>query len=280
MSAFWKLNVVMSSEPDSECYGNELEPDLTELPGWRYADEITRARIIEAARIYLLTGDPETSKWLGTNQNNRAALAGYRALHLLRTEDPGFLDKLVSEVWKKWAPIILSYPIMGNNKQAKVHSELIEKCYQSVPDEILDTLEVLINKENRAYDTIFIVHKVEHCWDERIAKRLCAKATDPELKPTCMRSLLSTFLSRDTREAQEFAESLVTVPLPTDADSRERSLAAGQALMESAPDAGCDPPERKPPCFDSDSRSCSPSFGISQTPHTDGSCTPPPTASQ
>ena len=236
-SAFWKLNLEMTLEPQSQNYGNEFEPDLTKLPGWRDAEDVTKARIIQSARTYILSGNPETEQWLGTNQCQRSAWAGYRAFHLLKKEDSGFLDRLQPEVWKRWAPIILSYPITDNDESKRVHHELIETCYQSAPDEILDTLEVLIDQENSRHDQIYIVQRIEHCWDERLASRLSTKVRDSNLKPTCMRSLLSTLLAHNTSAAQEFAESLVTLPLPPNGDSRERSVAAGQALMESAPDA-------------------------------------------
>ena len=237
-SAYWKLNLEMTLEPQSQYYGNEFEPDLTKLPGWRDAEDITRARIIQSARTYILLGNPETAMWLGTDQFQRSALAGYRAFHLLKKEDSGFLDSLRPQVWKRWAPIILSYPVIGNDEPVRVHHELIETSYQSAPDEILNTLEVLIDQENSANYQISIVRRIEHCWDERLASRLSTKARDSNLKPTCMRSLLATLLAHNKSTAREFAESLVTLPLPPNGDARERSVEAGKALMEFAPDAG------------------------------------------
>ena len=238
-SAFWKLNLDMTLEPGSQHYGNEFESDLAKLPGWRDAEDSTRTRIAQSARTYILSGNPETAKWLGTNHFQRPALAGYRAFRLLKKENPGCLDGFRREVWKRWAPIILGHPfITDNDEPARLHHELIATCYQNAPDEILDTLEVLIDQENLEHDYIFIVQRIEHCWNERLASRLSAKAGDPNLKPTCMRSLLATLLEHDTRAAQEFVESLVTLPLPAIGDARERSVAAGQALMAFAPDAG------------------------------------------
>ena len=237
-SAFWKLNFEMTFELQSGYYGGELEPDLIKLPGWRDAEEITRTGIIQAARTYILSGDPEIPKWLGTNKVQRSAFAGYRAFHLLKNVDSDYLDSLRPEIWKRWAPIILSYPITDDDETTRLHRELIETCYQSVPDEILNTLEVLIDQENGEHDHIFILRRIEHCWDERMASRLSTKVRDSKLKPTCMRDLLTALLARDNNAAREFAESLVTLPESATDDDRERSIAAGQALMNSAADAG------------------------------------------
>ena len=238
-SAFLKLNLDMTLEPGSQHYGDEFESDLTKLPGWRKAEDRTRKRIIEAARAYISSGNPDTAKWLGTNQYWRSALAGYRAFRLLKKENPGFLDGLRPEVWKRWAPIILSYPsVTDNDELTRLPHELIATCYQNAPDEILDTLEVLIDRENLEFGHILIVRRIEHCWDDRLANRLSAKAKDSKLKSTCVRSLLITLLAHNTSAAREFAESLVRLPLPATGDAREMSVTAGQALMASATDAG------------------------------------------
>ena len=64
------------------------------------------------------------------------------------------------------------------------------------------------------------------------------KAKDSNLKPTCMRTLLSMLLARDNNTARQFSESLVALPIPAVRDARERSIAAGQALMNCSKDAG------------------------------------------
>ena len=236
--AFCKLNLEMTLEPQSRHYAIGFEPDLLKQPGWRDADEITKTRIIQSAKTYISSGDPETTKWLGTNQFQQSALAGYRAFHLLKKKDSSFLDNLRSEIWKKWAPILLTYPITDTDETKSLHHELVETCYQKAPDEILDTLEILIDQENAEHDDIFIVRRIEHCCDEQMAKKLAAKAKDSTLKPTCMRTLLSMLLARNDKTARQFAESLVTPPVPATGDGRERSIAAGIALMNSATDAG------------------------------------------
>ena len=47
-TAWWKLNLEMTLESDSKYYGSDLIADLTTLPGWRDADDGTRARIVAA----------------------------------------------------------------------------------------------------------------------------------------------------------------------------------------------------------------------------------------
>jgi predicted NACHT family NTPase len=63
LSVWWRLNMAMTLEPDSTFYGDELEPDLTVLPGWKAADAATKARIVETAKRYVLEQDPKTQEW-------------------------------------------------------------------------------------------------------------------------------------------------------------------------------------------------------------------------
>jgi predicted NACHT family NTPase len=237
-AAWWRLNREMTLEPDSTHYLNELESDLTLLPGWKTADAATRLRIVEAAKGYLLEQDPDTNSWLGTNTFHFPTAAGYRALRLLLQDDPGFVSTIPADVWKRWAPIILAYPTSGGIGDEEPHRELVKLAYQHSPDEIIQTLMIMIDKENEEGDHIFITRKVEYCWDDRLANALLNKAKDEKLKPECMGCLLGDLLDHQVREARGFAESLLPLPPPSGGDSRPRALVAARVLMTHAEDVG------------------------------------------
>ena len=57
----------MTLEPVDTFYGDELQPDLTRLPGWEQADPETRSKIVQSAKKYVLEQDPQTDEWIGTN---------------------------------------------------------------------------------------------------------------------------------------------------------------------------------------------------------------------
>src|SRR5262249_23817949 len=199
----------MTLEPDSTRDDNELEPDLTVLPGWQAADVSTRMRIVETAKKYILDQDAEPHKWLDTNIWYRPAAAGYKALRLLLQEAPDFIPVLSSDVWKKWAPIILAYPTPGDTgEDTAPHRELIRLAYQHAPDEVIHSLMVIINKENKAHDCIFITRKLADCWDDRLAHAVLEKLQDLTLQPESMGSLLRELLEHHVAEARAFAASL------------------------------------------------------------------------
>lgn len=238
LAAWWRLNREIRLEPNGIYFGNGLESDLTVFPGWKTADGIIRARIVMAAKRYVLEQDPETSKWLGTNIIAQPAFAGYRALRLLLKEAPGFVSTIPAEVWKKWAPIILAYPTSSGAEGEEPHHTLVGIAYQQAPTEIIETLIIIIDRENREYGSISITRKVEHCWDDRLANALLIKAKDKKLRPECMGSLLSDLLDHTVDEARVFAESLIPLPLASSGEKRSRAIVAARVLMAHAQGAG------------------------------------------
>ena len=238
LSAWWHLNRDITLEPNSTVYRHELESDLTVLPGWKAADATTKARIVETAKRYVLEQDQKTQEWLGTNTIHHPAFAGYRALRLLLQEAPDFIFTIPTDVWKRWAPIILAYPTSSGIGDENPHRELVKLAYGHVPDDTIRTLLVMINKQNKEGDHIFITREVEYCWDDRLADTLLKKAKDEKLKPVCMGSLLGDLLDHNVGEAKVFAELLVPLPLHSSEDARNRAIAAARALMTHANDAG------------------------------------------
>jgi len=235
--AWWRLNREMTLEPNSKYYGSYIESDLTVLPGWKSASDVTKSRIIRTAEKYLLEKDPAPDQWLGKNVFYHPAAAGYRALRLLYQEAPDVFSSLSGHVWKKWAPIILAYPSSNGSEEETIHNIFVKIAYQHAPDEIIETLIALIDQENREHDYIHITHDVEKCWDDRLANALLIKLKDKELKPGSMSCLLRELLEHKVDEARAFAETLVPVPLPSGADERVRVIAAACELLAYADDA-------------------------------------------
>ena len=195
LEAFWRLNLDMTLQADSHYYGDEFEMDLTRLPGWGEADSYTRSRIVKAAQKYVIEQDPKTLDWLGKDIVYRPAFAGYRALQLLMQEAPDFFTGLSSNIWRKWGPIVLAYSTFGTSGEKDPQQKLIGKAYEHAPDEIICTLMILIDKENKEHNFIAIIRKIDHCWDKRLEDALIAKAKEKKLKPECMGDLLENSLN-------------------------------------------------------------------------------------
>ena len=194
--------------------------------------------IVGAAKKYVLEQDPNTSEWLGTDDLHRPAFAGYRALLLLVQEAPVFLNTIPADIWKKWAPIIIACPISSGSQEEESHQKVVDMAYRYAPEEIIKILMVMIDQENKEHDHIFITRKILGCWDKHIADALLAKAREPELKPKCLGSLLGDLLEHEHEEAKEFAQSLITFPLPKTENARQRAVVAAAMLLCHAKGAG------------------------------------------
>lgn len=230
LSAWWQLNMEMTLKPESKQYRNELELDLTKLSGWQEADEATQRRIIEGAKKYVQQKDDIDYDWIGTNTFDRPALAGCRALQLLLTESPDFLEYLSSEVWKRWVPVIIAIP--SSNQHDSSYLELVKRAYLNASEEVLNTLTTLINKENQEHDYLSVIDRLDKCWDERLKLALLEKAKEPELKPKWVGQLLEELLRQEFTEAGDFAKSLISLPLPLAGNEREKSLVAARVLIQ------------------------------------------------
>jgi predicted NACHT family NTPase len=235
---WWCLCHEMTLQPDSTHYGEVFESDLTTLPGWIEADATIKTRIIACAKTYIYQGDPETQRWLGTNTVYYPALAGYKALRLLRQEEPKLLSTITVDAWKKWAPIILDYPKYDNETDEEIRWELVRIAYQNAPTEFINTLMILIDQENQGNGSISINRAVKECWDERLASAILNKVQDKQLNLKTVGCLLEALLIHKVDKAKTFAESLIPLPPPIDGEQRVRALTAARALMNYAEDAG------------------------------------------
>ena len=238
--AWWQLCLEMTLEDNSKYYGDELNSDLMALPGWKVCDESLRERIVKAGKKYILENDANTDHWLGKDIPHRPATAGYKAFIMLKKLEPEFLNNLSTDRWGKWASIIIGYlEISGVTGEDETFLEIIKQAYQNAPQEVIDTLLILIDKENEKFDSLFILRKVEDCLDKRLQDALLDKAKDVSLKPSCFQDLLSYLLRANSQEAKSYAESLLALPLSKDSEFLKRAKASALALLTQAEDAGC-----------------------------------------
>jgi len=230
----------MTLMPDSQYYDDVLlcKSDLTTLPGWKEAESLIKARIVEAAKVYIDKGNPETHKWLGTNTFYYSAIAGYKAIRLILEEDPEHISTIPAHIWQKWASLILDYPKEGDEKSQNIHQEILSITYQNAPDEIINTLMLLIDQENQEHGCIFIHRTVEKCWNEKLASAIFEKVQDKNLRHQSFDTLLEELIKHKVDSAKIFAESLLSLPIPKDGEVRAKALAAAKALINYADDAG------------------------------------------
>ncbi len=234
---WWLLNREMTLEPTSEYYGDDAKSNLTSLPGWKSSDKRTKERIVAAAKKFLVEQDPEVGKWLGTNTVYFPALSGYRALELLLRIESGWLKKLPKGTWKKWAPVVPTFPNKGA-KDDEIHNTLLKLAYSSAPDEVIQTILVRISQDNANHGTIFLGHEPDAIWDDKLAAALFSKLDDESLTPDSIGLLLRLLLSHQYPPAREYARSLLALSSSSVENERLKAQKAASALMLHDDNAG------------------------------------------
>jgi hypothetical protein len=135
IESWLQLVLDLSLEPASTHYSDDLEPDLTSMPGWQAADASTRGRIVAAARGYVDEADPQNDNWFHTSSTPYSALAGVQALALLLNVANENLQTLSIDSWRKWVPALLRYPVYGGEQQQgkqTLKTVLLQRAYSLV----------------------------------------------------------------------------------------------------------------------------------------------------
>jgi predicted NACHT family NTPase len=226
LSAWWKLNRAMMLDAYGNYLSNNLDLDLTKLPGWQEATTITQTRIINGAKQYIQQQNDISYDWIGTNLYNLSDLSGCKALLLLLQNDPNFLDNLSPEVWKKWASIVVA-----SIHYDRCDLELVNYFYINAPEEVIKTLIKMIDMENRQYDNVYILDKFDDFWDDRLECALLEKIKNKSLKPNCIGKILDYLFKHKSKKARKFVTSLLALPLPSTDDECERVCIAATVLV-------------------------------------------------
>lgn len=210
-------------------------PDVTALYGWNASDETTKERIVKAAEKYMLDQTPNRNECLN-NIWTHNSFAGLKAISLVchkNRESPLLKDV---DIWKKWAPAIIFYPIL-NNQNKELHRKIACQAYRCAPKEIIESLEALINTANRKDQTPIVIDKLptiigklEECWDESLSKAMLLQVKSPKLNPKTMGHILDVLLHHQVNEVKELLEALIPSPLPH-GSRRSKAVEAAAVLF-------------------------------------------------
>jgi hypothetical protein len=239
LNAWWNLNLLILSDEYGYLGRNEFNFNILNSDGWAEADSQTKGRIADAAKEYVLKGEPENSKWLGTNTVSRPAFAGYRALILLLDQSPDFIKNLHSEIWRKWAAIIISFPLdYSDEEKIAPHKFLISEAYENAPDEIIKTVLAQIEAANGKENDFFFSKKLEVCWDEKFKTALREKLSNDTLKSSLWGTILTELFQHDDSEVQAIAQSILISFLGGEPIDEYRPLMSAINLFRYAKSSG------------------------------------------
>ncbi|MGJ5675268.1 MAG: CHAT domain-containing protein [Nostochopsis sp.] len=239
---WWQVCVEMTLMSTSTHYNTHdvFEPDVTNLPGWEEAEADTKVRIVKIAKVYLDAGEPETQTWLGTNNFSHPSFAGYQALHLLSKQEPDFISTIPPNIWLKWIPIIfksISFSDIDREENNEHCREIVQTAYQSIPNEFIETLIVLMIKCNYQPRTFYsndVYRLTKNFLDEPLAKPILSKVKNEELNAGMLEILLADIFTHEIDEARAFAVSFISPSVISSGEARAKAVVAARLLVSHA----------------------------------------------
>lgn len=226
MESWWRLNNALC------IYEHELDnPRFEELPGWEIIDKETQIRVIECGRKFLTEQGSNPEIWLGKRKIYFPAVSGYRAIRAFYEREPEFIEKQDNFFWKRWAPIIVGLPLVSNDPE---NGKIIALAYKYAPDEVISTLDVLIEDDAEKHSGLFINNLLAACLDDRISKFLLNKAQQKGLNPKATREILYFLMNNNDNATKDYVKSEIKIPLPKDEKRSEAVLSAAVLLLQNA----------------------------------------------
>lgn len=167
---WWKcVNALRVSE--GMIVADVVPDDVTTFPGWKAADEITRSRIIAAAKVYLSSFKTNPHQWIH-RVNHYTDRSAYQAMVLLDRHAPGELTQLPNSVWREIAGVMLCFPTTASEENDSFirQKRFVKMAYQREPQAVLDAAYRVIESRNlcNTESDLGPLGRLGDCWDNRL----------------------------------------------------------------------------------------------------------------
>ena len=193
---------------ESHVYSN-IHLDITKFECWIDSLEEVRNRIVQCAEFFLINADPKPSQWIGSNEMPSIALAGCMALNLLLRIRPRTLELFDITVWKKWSSTIVALGWWIRQEDESSLRNLLAVVMNCGKIELLDALNLVIDKEDQSREQVSSLDLIEHCWCLEVEQLLMQKLGETHLKCSTIKELLTILLSHSSQIARSHAISLL-----------------------------------------------------------------------
>jgi hypothetical protein len=237
---WWRLNLRLLRSESGERNGDVFSGDLTQSPGWLAADARNQARILQAAKDWILLVDSHAEEWVDGSENqwDHRPASAYRAFRLLQAKEPGFLGKLSDELWLKWVPAILYFLCRSGSDDREARNILFRECYRHAPQVTLDYLAQITDRILEGTGRTNILDSLESSLDNDIGNVLWSRLERAGPSLEAGGRILRLLLRADFPAARAYVDELLQIPLPTEKCARKAASMAARALVMGAKDCG------------------------------------------
>ncbi|MCB9250016.1 MAG: hypothetical protein H6613_16450 [Ignavibacteriales bacterium] len=137
----WQIIRFLSSDPENKAHFNEYASEIIQYPGWQILTKDEKNLIIVNSKKYLFHKILKMIVGLEQELTFVLAAAGYKIVKMLLSLDEKYLDNLSTELYKKWAPIVVDYPISYGLDNGDNYEDIVKLFYEKAPKEILGLLK-------------------------------------------------------------------------------------------------------------------------------------------
>jgi hypothetical protein len=243
--AWCHLTLILALTPKSRGYGDELNYFIVTTPGWNEADEDIRARIVAGAERYLPAADTSVDDWLGHRPMTIpfSAIAGLRAIVLLKQVSPEGYGRIAEVTWRKWVPVIVGLPRHGTEaeRSPEIGSILVDAIVRA-PEEFVSAVRTIIRLEredvrkpgtNQIGSPYHILHDLDGCWQhDTLRAAIFEELRNPQNTPAEYASFLDALLRAGFQPALDHALGLLA---NCDASKHDRDYAIVNVLLRREP---------------------------------------------
>lgn len=209
--------------------------DLRALTGWELITESDRERLRAATPHYLAKADPKPERWFGKGSIYWPAWAGYRGLRLLADLEPAVFEGLGSDVWERWAPVIINWPREGMTRTGEpaFNEAMMARLHACVPRQVSTWVAKLLDRDLRSPHGAIVLNRLDEVWGPELEEVILKRAKRTRLDPEKRTELLQFLVARGSVAALDHARRLIT-PGALAAGGRRRTLALKVAAMLAA----------------------------------------------
>jgi hypothetical protein len=218
IDAFWHAISWLCMEDDGIC--RLPDPGVSEAAGWAELDAADHARVLAAARDYVVRWADVTAPWSRGNERPWSAIAGYEALRLVHEFDEGGLEGLPADIWRKWAPFVVTTSRVGPNAFDQVHADLVLTAWQNAPEVAAQACEWRLRDEAVRLGRCDDTEVLELAWlmgGNRIARSLLV---DEEVQAEPLAQVLAAAIRQADEGLVELAWRQLSSASPIAADRR------------------------------------------------------------
>jgi hypothetical protein len=137
--AFWRFTYGCQADPRTGTGKRRFDDEITTFPGFQALGQPALERYDAASLHYVTYEDDHGESWLGTDQFDWRAWAGYIALSAL--ERAGMLDEIPAPAWKHWVSASLWFPAYDASPMER-KKRLLARCAENAERLLAAAVEV------------------------------------------------------------------------------------------------------------------------------------------